>query len=68
MLNESGRYSIPAIPVTFIDVPNAGCGTINSRVTFFAPMQQGGLQIGFLPFGNFRLINTALVENTSFNS
>lgn len=49
-------------------MPGVGSGTINSGVTFFAPIQQGGLQIGFLPFGNFRLINTALVENTIFNA
>jgi hypothetical protein len=68
VLNDSVRYGTPPIPITYTNVPNAGSGTINSGVTFFAPIQQGGLQIGFLPFGNFRLINTALVENTSFNS
>jgi hypothetical protein len=68
VLNDSVRYSTPAIPITYTNVPNAGSGMINSGVTFFAPIQQGGLQIGFLPFGNFRLINTALVENTSFTS
>jgi hypothetical protein len=68
VLSDSVRYSTPAIPITYTNVPNVGSGTINSGVTFFAPIQQGGLQIGFLPFGNFRLINTALVENISFNS
>jgi hypothetical protein len=68
VLTDSVRYSTPAIPITYTNVPNVGSGTINSGITFFAPIQQGGLQIGFLPFGNFRLINTALVEDTSFNS
>jgi hypothetical protein len=68
VLSDNVRYSTPAIPITYTNVPNAGSGTINSGVTFFAPIQQGGLQIGFLPFGNFRLINTTLVENTSFSS
>jgi hypothetical protein len=68
VLNDSVRYSTPVIPISYTNVPNAGSGTINSGVTFFAPIQQGGLQIGFLPFGNFRLINTALVENTIFSS
>lgn len=66
VLSGSARYGAPAIPITYSNVPGFGAGTINSGVTFFAPINQGGLQIGFLPFGNFRLINTVLVENTSF--
>lgn len=67
ILSGSARYGTPAIPITYTNVPGVGSGSINSGVTFFAPINQGGLQIGFLPFGNFRLINTALVENTSFS-
>jgi hypothetical protein len=68
VLNDSVRYSMPAVPVTFSNVPGVGSGTINTGVTFFAPIQQGGLQIGFLPFGSLRVINTNLVENVSFGS
>jgi hypothetical protein len=65
VLADSVRYQ--PLTVTYANVPGQGSGTISTGVTFFAPIQQGGLMLGFLPFGNFRLINTALIENTSFN-
>jgi hypothetical protein len=40
----------------------------STPASFFEPIKQGGLRIGFLPFDNFRLINTALVESTSYDS
>ena len=66
VLSDSVRYSTPSIAISYSNVPGQGSGTINAGVTFFAPIQQGGLSIGFLPWGNLRLINTALIENVSF--
>lgn len=65
VLSDSVRYQ--PLTVTYSNVPGQGSGTISTGVTFFTPIQQGGLMLGFLPFGNFRLINTTLVENTAFN-
>lgn len=57
----------PPVRVTYSNVPGVANGSIDTGVTFFAPIQQGGVFIGFLPFGNFRVINTQLITNTSFN-
>lgn len=67
VISDSVRFATPSIAIRYTGVPGQGSGTINAGVTFFAPIQQGGLSIGFLPWGNLRLINTPLIENVSFN-
>lgn len=64
VLADSVRYQ--PVTITYSNVPGTGSGTISAGVTFFTPIQQGGLSLGFLPFGNLRLINTALIDNTAF--
>ena len=65
VLSDTVRYQ--PLTVSYTNVPGQGSGTITTGVTFFAPIQQGGLMIGFLPFGNLRVINTPLVDDTSFD-
>lgn len=67
VLSDSVRYT-SGIQVTYRDVPGVGNGTLSTGLTVFTSRQQGGLMLGALPFGNFRVINTTLITNTSFNS
>jgi hypothetical protein len=57
----------PRIAVRYSDVPNRGAGTVNSPVTFFTSVQQGGLSFTG-PAGVFQLKNTVLITNDAFNS
>jgi hypothetical protein len=68
-LSDSVRFS--PVSVTFSNVPGVGAGTVNTGLTVFAPIQQGGL--GLLRFNSFpiqfqqfRLLNTVLVNNQNF--
>ncbi len=62
----TGTHS-PLIAIGYSSVPNRGAGTVNSPVTFFTSVQQGGL--GFTgPAGAVQLKNTVLIDNSSFNT
>jgi hypothetical protein len=55
----------PRIAITYADVPGVGSGVTSSGVSFFAPVQQGGLALTG-PAGVLRLLNTQLITNTRF--
>jgi hypothetical protein len=57
-----------AVPVSYTDVPGLGSGTVNTGVTFFTQTGQGGLAIAPFNGGQFRLFNTTLFTNSSFNT
>jgi hypothetical protein len=57
-----------AVPVSYVDVPGLGAGTVNTGVTFFTQLNQGGLAIAPFNGSQFRLFNTTLFTNTSFNT
>ena len=56
----------PRIAIAYGGVPNVGAGTVNSPVTFFTAVGQGGLSFTG-PSGIFQLKNTVLITNTAFN-
>jgi hypothetical protein len=64
-LSDSVRYF--NVPVTYRLPGDAADRTATPGITFFSPIQQGGLFIGFLSTGNFRLLNTPLFTGPTTN-
>jgi opacity protein-like surface antigen len=59
----------PKLSIAYTNVPSQGAGTVQSALTLFTAVPQGGLAFtGPGSLGTVRLFNTTLISNSGFNT